>query len=334
MLKPSTLKEKLIESPVLAYPQPEGLLILDTDASNVSISGCLSQVQDGVERVLAYGSKALSSAQRRYCTTKRELLAAVKFIKHYRMYLWGRCFLVRTDHASLRWLTNFKDPEGMLAHWISVLDTYDFTIQHRPGAKHSNADGLTRQECTQCKRRECEGRSLRSQEIKILVTYEDTLDLHEQYDISQEELPIIDTNTPETEKLTAIIATTKADELSNEKQEPNWLGSWTIDELRQYQDEDCAIKTVQNWIEKGSTRPKWTNITAEDGEVKALWSQWESLEIRKGILYRKFQTETKEEPSVIYQYVAPKRLRKEIMRHLHDHRTGGHLGITKTLYNV
>ena len=170
------------------------------------------------------------------------------------------------------------------------------------------------------------------------MTYEDTLDLHKQYDISQEEdflqLPIIDTNTPETEKLTAIIATTKADELSNEKQEPNCLGGWTIDELRQYQDEDSTIKTVKNWTEKCSTRPKWTNITAEDGEVKALWSQWESLEIRKGILYRKFQTETKEEPSVIYQYVAPKRLCKEIMRHLHDHRTGGHLGITKTLYNV
>ena len=77
-----------------------------------------------------------------------------------------------------------------------------------------------------------------------------------------------------------------------------------------------------------------TNITHEDGEVKALWSQWESLEIRKGMLYHKFYTETKEEPSVIYQFVAPKRLRKEIMRHLHDHRTGGHLGITKTLYNV
>ena len=139
----NTLKEKLIEAPVLAYPQPEGVLILHTDASNVSISGCLSQVQDGVERVLAYGSKGLSLAQRRYCTNKLELLAVVKFIKHYRMYLWGRRFL--------RWLTNFKDPEGMLARWISVLDTYDFTIQHRPGAKHSNVEGLTRQECTPCK---------------------------------------------------------------------------------------------------------------------------------------------------------------------------------------
>ena len=86
------------------------------------------------------------------------------------------------------------------------------------------------------------------------------------------------------------------------------MGSWTIDELKQWQDEDSVIKTVKSWREKGSTGPKWTNITHEDGEVKALWSQWESLEIRKGILYRKFYAETKEEPSVIYQFVAPKRL--------------------------
>ena len=50
---------------------------------------------------------------------------------------------------------------------------------------------------------------------------------------------------PETEKLTAIIATTKADELSSEKHKSNWLESWTIDGLRQWQDEDSAIKTVK-----------------------------------------------------------------------------------------
>ena len=149
----NTLKNKLIEAPVLAYPQPEGLLILDTDASNMSILRC------------------------------RELLAVVKFIKHYRMYLWGRHFLVRTEHAYLKWLINFKDPEGMLARWISVLDTYDFAIQDRPGVKHSNADGLTQQECTQCKRRQCQGRRLKSHEMKILSTYEEALDLHGEYDI-------------------------------------------------------------------------------------------------------------------------------------------------------
>ena len=246
--------------------------------------------------------------------------------------------MVRTDHASLRWLINFKDPEGMLARWISILDTYDFTIQHRPGAKHKNADGLTRQECTQCKRRECQGRNLQSREVTILTIYEETLDLHEEYDIWQEEdflsLPLVEVNSPEVEKLTAIVANTKVAELAHDKLKPNWLGSWPTDQLKQWQEEDSAIKKVKTWKRSDSTRPKWKKVSHEEGDIKALWSQWQSLEVRDGILYRKFQTETKKEPTILYQLVAPKRLRKEIMRHLHDHRTGGHLGITKTLYNV
>ena len=73
----------------------------------------------------------------------------------------------------------------------------------------------------------------------------------------------------------------------------------------------------------------------EDGELKFFWSQWETLEVQDGILYRKFRSETsKTGSSTIYQLIAPKRLRRDILRHLHNHRTGGHLGITKTLYNV
>ena len=41
-------------------------------------------------------------------------------------------------------LKNFKEPEGMLARWLSVLGTYDFTLEHRPGVKHGNADGMSR----------------------------------------------------------------------------------------------------------------------------------------------------------------------------------------------
>ena len=190
------LIDKLATAPVLGYPRPEGRLILDTDASAVAISGCLSQEQDGEERVLAYYSQTLSAAQRRYCTTKRELLAVVRAVKHFRMYLWGRPFLLRTDHASLRWLINFKDPEGMLARWISVLDVYDFDIQHRAGNKHANADGLTRIECTQCKRHECQGRLMGPGEARVLPFYEDTLELHEEHDIQDDltfvTLPVLD----------------------------------------------------------------------------------------------------------------------------------------------
>ena len=83
----------------------------------------------------------------------------VKFVKAFRHFLWGRKFSVRTDHASLRWLKNFKEPEGMLAQWLSILGTYDFVLEHRPGAKHGNADGLSRttggKKCKPCPRDDC-----------------------------------------------------------------------------------------------------------------------------------------------------------------------------------
>ena len=74
----------------------------------------------------------------------RELLAVVNFTRHFRHFLLGRRFLLRTDHASLTWLTNFKEPEGMLARWITALAAFDFDMVHRPGKKHANADGLSR----------------------------------------------------------------------------------------------------------------------------------------------------------------------------------------------
>ena len=97
------------------------MFILDTDASGTAIGAVLSQVQDGEERVLAYGSRCLSSMEQNYCTTRRELLAVVHFVEYYRHYLLGWKVLVRTDHGSLRWLKNMKAPTGQVARWIERL---------------------------------------------------------------------------------------------------------------------------------------------------------------------------------------------------------------------
>ena len=151
-----TLKMHLTESPVLAYPSrvENEKFILDTDASNFGISGVLSQIQNGTEKVIAYASKTLNKSQRNYCTTNKELLAVITFVKHFRHYLLGRKFLIRTDHSSLRWLTNFKDAEGMIARWIVQLSCYDYEIEHRRGDCHGNVDGLSRKEQNRrkCKR--------------------------------------------------------------------------------------------------------------------------------------------------------------------------------------
>ncbi|XP_036000896.1 uncharacterized protein LOC118565187 [Fundulus heteroclitus] len=133
------LKERLTTAPVLGYPRPEGKFILDTDASNNSVGAVLSQVQWGEERVLAYASCQLTPAQQRYCVTRRELLAVVRFTRQFRHYLLGRKFLLRTDHGSLTWLFRFKCPEGQLARWLEELSQYDFHIEHRAVVKALNA---------------------------------------------------------------------------------------------------------------------------------------------------------------------------------------------------
>ena len=111
----------------------------------------LSQFDEaGREHVIAYGSRSLTKTERQYCVTRRELLAVVTFVKHFRTYLLGNKFTLRTDHGSLTWLCNFRDPEGQLARWIELLQEYDFDIVHRQGKVHCNADSLSRRPCQQC----------------------------------------------------------------------------------------------------------------------------------------------------------------------------------------
>lgn len=61
------LKTRLLTAPILAYPEVDGdEFILDTDATGYAIGGVLSQVQDGKERIIAYGSRCLDKAERNY----------------------------------------------------------------------------------------------------------------------------------------------------------------------------------------------------------------------------------------------------------------------------
>lgn len=148
------IRLRLISAPILAFPDLERPFTLDTDASDAGIGAVLSQRddEDGSERVVAYASKSLSRAERHYCVTRKELLAVVYFIRHFRPYLLGRKFTLRTDHGSLTWLAHFKEPEGQLARWLEQLQEFDFEICHRPGKKHQNADAMSRLPCKQCGR--------------------------------------------------------------------------------------------------------------------------------------------------------------------------------------
>lgn len=86
--------------------------------------------------MVAYFSQAFNNHERRYCVTCRELLAVVLSIQHFKYYLCGLSFMVQTD-------VSFKEPERQVAMWLEELWAYNFSVEHRAGTHHANADALS-----------------------------------------------------------------------------------------------------------------------------------------------------------------------------------------------
>ncbi|GFY07046.1 retrovirus-related Pol polyprotein from transposon 412 [Trichonephila clavipes] len=279
------LKEALTSSPILIYPQPDKPFILDTDASNESVGAVLSQEIDGQERVVAYWSKCLSKPERNYCVTRKELLAIVKAIEHFHHYLYGQKFLVRTDHASLTWLMNFRNTEGQVARWIQRLNEYYFDIRHRKGSSHGNADALSRRPCPEnC--RHCS---------RVETKYD--------YAIRQ---------------ITTSTATPP--------------DPWSDEKVREDQMADPDIKPLIEFMESSSNKPSWQDISAYSPTTKQYWALWNSLHLRNGVLYRKFESE--DGKTFRWQLVLPRSRIPEVLKELHGSPTGGHFGVMKTLHRV
>ena len=110
-----------LTNPVLARPDYSKEFQLQTDASSTGLGAVLSQNIDGVERVIAYASRNLTLAELNYTATESECLAVVWSIQKFRCYIEGSHFRVITDHSSLRWLSNLKDPAGRLGRWALAL---------------------------------------------------------------------------------------------------------------------------------------------------------------------------------------------------------------------
>ena len=138
------LKNALLSSAVLAYPNFKERFTLYTDASNTGLGAVLSQNINGVEKTIAFASRSLKKHERKYATIERECLALVWGIKHFRPYPYGKMFDIVTDHNPLKWLDNARDPHSRLSRWSLTLQSYTFNIKHRPGKLHGNADALSR----------------------------------------------------------------------------------------------------------------------------------------------------------------------------------------------
>lgn len=138
------LKEYLISAPVLSCPNYDLPFVVETDASDFGVGAVLLQPHEDGDKVISYLSRSLSKQERNYSTTKKECLAVLLAIEKLRPYLEGVSFCVVTDHHSLVWLQNLKDPTGRLARWSLRLQQYDFKIVHRPGKHMVVPDTLSR----------------------------------------------------------------------------------------------------------------------------------------------------------------------------------------------
>jgi len=137
------IKERLVSAPVLACPDFNREMFILCDASSVGLGAILSHNADGTE-VIAYASRMLTDAERKYSTSEQECLAVLWAIEKFRCYVEGTDFTVVTDHYSLLWLDRLKNPQGRLARWAVTLQQYRYTIVHRKGKEHLGPDCLSR----------------------------------------------------------------------------------------------------------------------------------------------------------------------------------------------
>ena len=141
----TTLKGMLCDVCALTIPSSEDVFVLNTDASGLGIGATLNVIRDGVEKPVAFFSRQLQGAQKHYTATELEGLAVFKAIFFFDHFLYGRKFVVNTDHQALVSLLKSKRLNRRLHGWVLKLLDFHFEIVYRPGRCNGDADGLSRQ---------------------------------------------------------------------------------------------------------------------------------------------------------------------------------------------
>ena len=335
----NSLKRALISADVMGYPLNEaGEFILDVDASDQGIGAVLHQVQGGKETVLAYASRSLNKAEANYCITEKELLAARYFIEYFRQYLLGRRFLVRSNHQSLVWLFQLKEPRGKIARWIEILSQYDFAIQYRPGKKQPHCDVLSRCEnpracdcpqqdtmeplkCGPC--RKCVKRAqdmVHEKLYKDLTANESALQQDTETAKGVDELP---------EAVPG--PSSKPDSTDCKLTDPHLITSWfqgkSTAELRKLQDSDPDIGPILRAF-VSECRPTSQEMSVLSSASRHYWVLWDTLLLQDGLLCKNFIK--KDGTGEYVQFVVPTTMKREVLHQMHDSVLSGHLGCKKT----
>ena len=140
------LKRVLCATPVLLLPDLSKPFVVHTDASSFALGGVLHQDQGHGLQPVAYESRKLNNAERRYSAYERELLAVLHACTTWRHYLCGKRFVIKTEHYSPRYMCTQQNFTGRIFKWMERLQQYDFEVEHIPRWENLVANALSRKD--------------------------------------------------------------------------------------------------------------------------------------------------------------------------------------------
>lgn len=296
----SKIVDQLTNPPVMAYPDLEKPFVLHVDASEDGLGAVLYQRQGGVLRVIGYGSRTLTPAEKNYKlhSGKLEFLALKWAItERFRDYLFhAPHFTVYSDNNPLTYVTKSAKLNAAGHRWVAELADYRFTLKYRPGPANRDADFLSRrttpieeimQACTEeCQQDaiECIGNALRREEIE-------------------------DVNW-----ISAV--TCNIDALPEECNISEPIQPLAVGVIREAQNADAAISRVLA-LKRTNAPLKRKDRMAESETVRHLLREWPRLHINEDGVLRRETTARK-------QLVVPDSLKPVVYKHLHEEM--GHLG--------
>ena len=181
---------------------------------------------------------------------------------------------------------------GQQARWLEITEEYSFQVEHRPGSRHGNADGLSRRQYTMYQRSSAEQDQV-DEQAQAVATVCLSIPVHSV--VTDQRGDVVNDH--------VATLTTDTDDAVAER--------WSLDNLRIAQESDPDISCVLTMIKQTPEKPHWEKVALETHDVRVLWGMWPSLRVHNGILQRKF--EAADGTSVSWQVILPTKLRREFL---------------------
>ena len=141
-----TIKERMINPPILYLPKPGGRYILYCDSSRTHTGSSLWQIQEGKPRLIGYASKSLPTPALNYSVTELEMTGMAVNIHLWRHLLHRVEFDCAVDHRAIPYIMKAKTLPAttIIMRLLEILSGYAFNLYFVKGKDMKICDFLSR----------------------------------------------------------------------------------------------------------------------------------------------------------------------------------------------